>query len=398
MTLLTSAPTAPAGVIGMPATAEVVTTTPVTPVRAEAARGPLRQLPVPERVHACYSTRFVGAALDADRGAFHLLAGEEVLPRAGDVVVARVTRIRSHKQIETPVSRKATLFQDALVLLAYGHRYAADFFLAHVPTNLDHCHLVAAGGVAGVVTEVHGAVDSPTEIEPLGLLATAEGVVNVADHGAYANPLDATPREGRPRVIAVLGTSMNAGKSTVLACLVNGLSRAGLKVGAGKITGTGAGNDPMHYRDAGAHAVLDFTDFGYATTFRTPFEEIRALTVNMVAALTEAGAETIIVEIADGICQRETAMLLRDGVFHQTVDGVVFASSDALGAGAGVVELIDAGLPVLAASGIMTRSPLATVEARELLAQFGVPVVASYDLTDPARALTVAQVAAPARG
>jgi len=388
MTLLTSAPTA-AGAIGMPATAEVAT---VTPVSAEAARGPLRQLPVPERIHACYSTRFVGAALDADRGAFHLVAGEEVLPQTGDVVVARVARIRSHRQIETPVSRKATLFEDALVLLAYGHRYAADFFLAHVPSTLDHCHLVAAGGVAGVVTEVHGAVDSPTEIEPLGLLATADGVVNVAGFGAYANPLDARPREGRPRVIAVLGTSMNAGKSTVVACLVNGLSRAGRRVGAGKITGTGAGNDRMHYQDAGAHAVLDFTDFGYATTFRTRFDDIRALTVNMVNALADTGADTVIVEIADGIYQRETTMLLRDPVFHGTVDAVVFASSDALGARAGVAELVDAGLPVLAASGIMTRSPLATVEAREVLAQYGVPVVASYDLTDPERAMTVAKL------
>lgn len=391
MTLLTSAPTA-AGVIGMPATAEVATTTPVTPVCAEAARGPLRQLPVPERIHACYSTRFVGDALDADRAAFHLVAGEEVLPQAGDVVVARVTRIRSHKQIETPVSRKATLFEGSLVLLAYGHRYAADFFLAHVPTTLDHCHLVAAGGVAGVVTEVHGAVDSPTEIEPLGLLATADGVVNVAAFGAYPNPLDTQPREGRPRVIAVLGTSMNAGKSTVVACLVNGLSRAGRRVGAGKITGTGAGNDRMHYQDAGAHAVLDFTDFGYATTFRTRFDDIRALTVNMVNALADTGADTVIVEIADGIYQRETALLLRDPVFHASVDAVVFAAADALGARAGVAELIDAGLPVLAASGIMTRSPLATVEAREVLAQFGVPVVASRDLTDPERALTVSKL------
>lgn len=388
MTLLTSAPNA-SNALGMPATAEVAT---VTPARSEAARGPLRHLPVPDRIHACYATRFVGAALDADRARFHLLAGEEVLPQAGDVVVARVTRLGSHRQIETPVSRKATLFEDALVLLAYGHRYAADFFLAHVPDSLDHCHLVAAGGVAGTVTEVHGAVGSPTEIEPLGLLATAEGVVNAADFAAYGNPLDVDERAQRPHVIAVVGTSMNAGKSTVVACLVNGLTRAGLRVGAGKITGTGAGNDCMHYLDAGAHAVLDFTDFGYATTFRTPFEEIRALGLNMVNALADTGADTVIVEIADGIYQRETAQLLRDPAFRGTVDAVVFAAADALGARAGVTELIDAGLPVTAASGIMTRSPLATAEAREVLSAYGVPVMGSYDLTSPATAQAAARV------
>lgn len=382
MTLLTSAPTALTGPIGMPANAEVATTD-------IASLGPLRRLPVPERIHTCYSTRFVGAALDAEREAFHLVAGREVVPQVGDVVVARVTRIRSHKQIETSFSRKANLFEDALVLLAYGHRYAADFFLAHVPDSLTPCHLVAAGGVAGVVTEVHGAVDSPTEIEPLGLLATEQGVVNVRDHAPYRNTPDALPRAERPRVIAVLGTSMNAGKSTVVACLVNGLSKAGHSVGAGKITGTGAGNDPMHYRDAGADAVLDFTDFGYATTFRTAFEEIRALTVNMINALGARGADTVIVEIADGIYQRETAMLLRDPLFRSLVDTVVFAAVDALGAKAGVAELLDAHLPVAAASGIMTRSPLATLEAREVLAPYGVPVVDSYGFTAPAAAAAV---------
>lgn len=390
MTLLTPSSTAatPGGAVGNPATpvAEIAV------ARAEAARGPLRRLPVPERVHSCYSTRFVGAALEADRAAFHLSAGEHVAPQVGDVVVARVTKIRSHKQIETSESRKATLFEDGLVLLAYGHRYAADFFLAHVPDSLDHCHLVAAGGVAGVVTEVHGAVDSPTEIEPLGLLATTDGVVNVRSYGSHRNPLDVYPRASRPRVIAVLGTSMNAGKSTVVACLVNGLSRGGRLVGAGKITGTGAGNDRMHYQDAGAHAVIDFTDFGYATTFRTPFEDIRALSLNMISALTDTGADTVIVEIADGIYQRETAMLLRDPAFQASVDQVVFASSDALGARAGVTELLDAGLTVAAASGIMTRSPLATAEAREVLGRFGVPVVGSYELTDPATATRIAQV------
>ena len=112
----------------------------------------------------------------------------------------------------------------------------------------------------------------------------------------------------------------------------------------------------------------------------------------MISALTDTGADTVIVEIADGIYQRETAMLLRDPAFQASVDQVVFASSDALGARAGVTELLDAGLTVAAASGIMTRSPLATAEAREVLGRFGVPVVGSYELTDPATATRIAQV------
>lgn len=371
-----------------PATASTASTD-TTDTASTAATGPLRRLELPARIQGSYTTRFVDAGVGADAGAFHLVAGAEVTPRPGDVVVARVTEVLNHRRVETPASRKAILFPGAIIMLAYGHRYAADQFLAHVPSTLDHCHLVAAGGIAGVVTHSHARVDAPTTIEPLGLLATAAGVVNVGDIAPFANPLEVRARVQRPRVIAVLGTSMNSGKSTVAACLVNGLTADGHRVGAGKITGTGAGNDRMHYHDAGAAAVIDFTDFGYPTTFRLEFADIRALTINMIHALADTGVDTVIVEIADGIYQSETARLLRDPVFHGSVDAVVFAATDALGARAGVTDLLDADLPVVAAAGVMTASPLATAEATAVLADVEVPVIGTFDLTDPVVARTV---------
>ncbi|WMY79402.1 DUF1611 domain-containing protein [Citricoccus sp. I39-566] len=347
---------------------------------------------LPIRIQAAYTTRFVGAALEADRSAFHLATGPTVTPRAGDVVVARVTEILNHKRVETPESRKAILFPGHLVMLAYGHRYAADQFLAHVPDSLEPCHLVAAGGVAGMVTEQHADMDEPTRIEPLGLLADSSGIVNLSRFAPYSlNPVPAigaaeqelaAALPGRPTVIAVLGTSMNSGKSTAMATLVNGLTNAGLTVSAGKSTGTGAGNDPMIYVDGGAAKVLDFTDFGYPTTFRLDFEQVRSLTVNLVDAMADTDTDVVVLEIADGVYQGETARLLRDPLFQSVVDRVVFAAGDALGAVAGVRELQEAGLDVAAVSGVLTSSPLATAEANQVLACAGVPVIDTYELTD----------------
>lgn len=349
---------------------------------------------LPTRIQAAYTTRFVGAALEADRSAFHLATGPTVSPKAGDVVVARVSEILNHKRIETPESRKAILFPDHVVMLAYGHRYAADQFLAHVPDSLEPCHLVAAGGVAGTVTEQHANMDEPTRIEPLGLLADEHGIVNLSRFAPYSlNPVPAIGSSeqelaaalpGRPTVIAVLGTSMNSGKSTAMATLVNGLTNAGLTVSAGKSTGTGAGNDPMIYVDGGAAKVLDFTDFGYPTTFKLDFEQVRSLTVNLVDAMAETDTDVVVVEIADGVYQGETARLLRDPLFQCVVDRVVFAAGDALGAVAGVRELQEAGLDVAAVSGVLTSSPLATAEANQVLACAGVPVIDTYELTEAA--------------
>lgn len=345
-----------------------------------AHKGPLRRELLSGRVQFTYSTRFVSAKVQACPASYELLAGEDVVPAPGDVVIARISGIANHKRVETETSRKAIIYEGALVALAYGHRYAADQFLAHVPGNLGRCHLVAAGGVAGTVTQVHALIDAPTGIEPLGLLCDADGVVNLLGAAPYQNVPVAEAPVSRPEVIAMLGTSMNSGKSTVMSCLVNGLTNAGYRVGAGKVTGTGAGNDRMHYFDAGANEVIDFTDFGYATTFRLDYDAVRALTVNMVDVLSR-GNDIVLIEIADGICQEETAALLRDDVFHHTVDQVGFAAIDALGARAGVDFLTAAGLKVGLVSGVLTSSPLATAEAAALVAESGVPVIGTFDLT-----------------
>ena len=117
---------------------------------------------------------------------------------------------------------------------------------------------------------------------------------------------------------------------------------------------------------------------------------MRSLTVNLIDALAETDTDVVVLEIADGVYQGETARLLRDPLFQSVVDTVVFAASDALGAVAGVRELQDAGLEVAAVSGVLTSSPLATAEARQVL---GVAVLDTFGMT----AAAVAQELLPQR-
>ncbi|WP_299055914.1 hypothetical protein [uncultured Nocardioides sp.] len=346
------------------------TTTPLAPQRL---RG----------VKASYTTRYVAAAVEASADGYHLLSGPDVVPAAGDVVVARVTEIGKHTRLESPVSRRQLLFPGDEILLAYGPRYAPDQFLAEVPSDLGPCDLVAAGGLAGTVIEQHASIDCPTRIEPLGLLADARGVVTLADHAPYSPDAPRATVAKEPLVVGVLGTSMNSGKSTVLASLVNGLTRSGLVVSAGKATGTGAGNDANVFRDAGALRVLDFTDFGHASTYRLDLDEVTATWTALVDQLALDGPDVVVVEVADGLYQGETAQLLADPAYAGRVDAVVFAAQDALGAAAGVRRLRELDLPVVAASGVVTASPLAAGEAHAALAGTGVPVVDTYDLCLP---------------
>ncbi len=331
---------------------------------------------------SAYTTRFVAGLIEADPHGYGLMTGEHLVPRAGDVVLARVRKLGQHAAIMRPDGRRAILFEGDEILVAYGDRYAPDQFEGEVPGDLGPTHLLAAGGLAGTVISAHSAMKAPTLIEPLGLLADAAGRVvtlrRCAPYTAVA-PQDATTlrRVGRPLVISVLGTSMNSGKTTTVAAIVRGLTNAGLVVAAGKVTGTGAGGDPMLFRDSGASQVLDFTDFGHGSTNLLEHDQVRALFVSLIDELAAGAPDVVVVEIADGLYQRETARLVADPLFKAHVDKVVFAAGESLGATAGHQVLCALGLAPVAVSGMLTASPLAK---REAATSLDVPVLDKNEL------------------
>ena len=347
------------------------------------------------RAKAAYTTRFAAQRIATDPSGYSLLSGVGVVPSAGDIVLARVHTLGQHGRIEGPDSRRASLFEGDEILVAYGDRYAPDQFEAHVPTTLGHTNLAAAGGVAGDVLSAHTSMDEPTVLEPIGLLSDAQGVVTLRRCAPFGlttpRQFLSRPRRGAPPVIAVLGTSMNSGKTTTVASIVRGLTAAGLTVAAGKVTGTGAGGDPWLFGDSGAATVMDFTSFGYASTYLLDHDEIRSLLVSLVTELSATGPDAVVLEIADGLFQRETARLIEDPLLGHVVHNVVFAAGEALGAIAGRDLLTRKGLRPVAVSGRLTASPLAT---RETTSAVDIPVLDVHELASP----NVADLVLPRRG
>jgi len=173
---------------------------------------------------------------------------------------------------------------------------------------------------------------------------------------------------------------MDSGKTTAAGALIRGLTRAGLRVSAGKVTGTGAGRDSWLFADSGAVEVLDFTDFGYPSTYRATFAELRGLFVGLIDALARRSPDVIVLEVADGVLHTETAGLLAEPTFRDYVQAVVFTAVDAVGAFAGARLLGELGIRVAALSGVVTSSPLASREAE---AATSTPVVVTDQLSGP---------------
>lgn len=300
----------------------------------------------------------------------------DLRPRAGDLVLARVVQLGQHQKLESPQGRRAQLYEGDEIIVSYGERYAPDQFEAVVPEDFSPCDLVAGGGVAGKVLSRHAKIRAATRIEPVGLLADDGGkVLNLAKFGLPR----LTAKAALPPVVAVVGTSMNAGKTTAAAGLIHGLSRAGLAVAATKVTGTGSGGDLWTMLDAGARSVLDFTDHGHASTAGLGHDRIESVALSLIAHCAAEKPDVIVVEVADGLLQRETGALLRSPRMRDVLHGVLFAAGDAMGAVAGHQWLVETGHRVLGISGLLSASPLAQREAEAAL---GRQVLSLADLRD----------------
>lgn len=318
-----------------------------------------------------YTTRLL-AAHGED---FHIHAN--LVPKAGDLVLATVDQIGKQTRLELPSGRRARMFPGDEIVVVFGNRYAPDQYEALVPTRLRPCHLVASGGIAGQMTVKHGAIKAPTRITPVGILVNAQGkAVNLTRYGL---PAGAHHRR-LPPVLAVVGGAMNAGKTTAAASLVRGLTLAGMTVNAGKVTGTGSGCDIWHLNDAGAGKVLDFLDLGYPSTYLLPPSNVQQILEDLLAHLNTEDTDFIVLEVADGLFQAETRALVDSDHFKNLVSGVVFAAADAMGAVHGVDLLQKWAVPVVAVSGALTRSPLGMREVQDAV---DVPVLDRKVLRHP---------------
>jgi len=296
-------------------------------------------------------------------------------PQPGELVVADVGELGNHTHLETVHGRRSRLYPGDLVVGAHGNRYASDYYEGYVSSGRT-VHLLAASGLMGAVASTHAAHADPTRLRVLGaLLGHEDRPLSLTDFARRA-PTAEPPRFGS---LAVVGSTMNAGKTTTTAAILRGWRAAGLRAGAGKVTGTGSGKDRWAYVDAGAAQVCDFLDFGIVSTYGEPLSRLRTTMVGIRAALVEDGADAAALELADGLFQQETRGLLP--ALGGFVDGLVLAVADPLAAQAGAEFLRQEGLPLRAISGLITASPLA---AREAAAVTGLPVLSPAALAEGA--------------
>lgn len=283
-------------------------------------------------------------------------------PVAGDLALVHVTEIGEHERIVTQDNKRLRIYPGDSILGVFGNRYATDAFEGEV-AGTHNLSLLTAGGMIGSLRSRHRNVSRPTTLSFAGYLAASDGTrINLKQRCFQRRSCD--PASAFP-VIAVVGTAMNSGKTTASAKLTKTLCTTGSRVASCKLTGSVSNRDQDEMRSAGPCAVLDFSDYGFPSTYLCDNQELIDLFGTMLADLERAKPEIVVMEIADGILQRETEILLENARFRQRLAGVILSADNALSALWAADRLSQLGHNVIAVSGAMTSSPLSIREFQD---------------------------------
>jgi hypothetical protein len=279
-------------------------------------------------------------------------------PVPGDLALLRVNTMGFHKHITTAENRRLRLYPGAQFIGVFGNRYASDAFEAEVE-GIQNVSLLTGAGMIGTVKSKCGGMADATQVSLLGMLRGADGRRMNLKNMLFK---PTSVRRQPANLVYVVGTSMNSGKTTTCTRLIRGLSDMGLTVVACKLTGSVSNHDPDELAAAAASKVTDFSDFGFPSTYLATKEELLDLFHAMLADVASVSPDIVLMELADGLLQRETDMLLNDPEIKKAGRGVVLSAAGSISALWSAAHLRRLGYRIIAVSGRMTSSPLATRE------------------------------------
>ena len=263
-----------------------------------------------------------------------VMVGDDLIAREGYVLAVRVLEDKStYNTVEDLSGRMVSLRGGDVLAGTLGSRRALRGYAGEVPSRIavgDVINVLNLGGILGRCTSSNPDIGPPFRAEVLGAVLAFPDLgdrigrpATIAD-GAVppAEVLECTTP-----VIYVAGTCMNAGKTVAATELVRGLSRAGLRIAACKLTGVSLMRDTLSMLDAGAVAALTFNDAGAASTHAGMTVPVARGLFNRLTKERAARPEAIVAELGDGILGEYGVqdILLDDGLMGIAAAHVVAA-------------------------------------------------------------------------
>lgn len=272
----------------------------------------------------------------------HVRLTSEIACKEGDVVAVRIlTSKTTYDVLELPSGRFSRLKPGDVIAGALGHRRALQGYAGDLPKTLvpgDTIEILNMGGVLGHCTSINPDLGQPFRCEVLGQVLhfpfLGERVGLPANISQGLAPLDTVLEPLPAPIVAVVGTSMNAGKTHACTTLIQEFVRAGLRVAAAKCTGVSLRRDVLSMEDAGAEWIGVFTDLGVVTTTA---RNAPALARTLINRSRRREPDVVVLEMGDGLMGTYGVdAILADEPIRKSLGSVILCAQDPVGAWGGL--------------------------------------------------------------
>ncbi len=268
---------------------------------------------------------------------------------SGNAIVVRVLPDgRAKQELELADGRMIRMFGDDVVVGALGRRRALRGHVGDVPSKVkvgDRLAILNRGGVVGSSAYSEPEPEGPLACEVLGMPIIEGRIPNIRDK-AIKNVSTLTGMVVPPLVI-VSGTSMASGKTSLVTEVVQVMSKKGIRVAAGKLTGVACLRDLLSMEDNGAIETASFLDAGYPSTAGLEASDLVATAKTVIAELAKHSPEIIVLELGDGLVGDYGVIdVLADPEIRNLVREHAFCANDLAGALGGLRFVQEHGLDI----------------------------------------------------
>ncbi len=268
---------------------------------------------------------------------------------SGNAIVVRVLpEGRAKQELELSDGRMIRMFGDDVVVGALGRRRALRGHVGDVPSSVkvgDRLAILNRGGVVGAAVSSDPEPEGPLTCEVLGMPIIDGRIPNIRDNAIKS--VSSLREMPIPPIVIVSGTSMASGKTSLLTELVQVLSKQGIRVAAGKLTGVACLRDLLSMEDNGAVETSSFLDAGYPSTAGLEAPVLVDTAKAVIAELAAGSPEVMLLELGDGLVGDYGVIdVLVDPEIRDVVRVHAFCANDLAGAWGGLRFVQQHGLDI----------------------------------------------------
>ncbi len=279
------------------------------------------------------NTKKIGSVLKNINNIDELSIFDEIDCKQGQLIAVKVISVNpNYNKLELVSGRITELTEGDIIVGALGNRIASSGMTGSVPNELnkhEKIHILNLGGVIGICKDFNILLGPATECEVLGSIIDIHSKQLNLQHFSKINDSQISPKVPS---IAVIGTGIDSGKTTVTSFIIKTLSKYFKKINACKLAGTASQKDLYSYEDNGAYKTSDFVDYGLPSTCMNEKSLIEKCSTSIINHISDE-ADIILMELGDGYHgDYGTKEIIQNKEITNSIEVIIICAYDISGA------------------------------------------------------------------